>query len=155
MNPATLFRAAVTALQKLESFAAAGFLLAAAGLPVAELLLRNLFEIGIPGATAIRVNMTLWVGFLGAMLASRRGQHLRISAGHDVLPERVRPLVTALIAMVCTAVGAGLTWGAYDFVVLETWSQVTVGGLPIWVVETIFPLAFAVMTLRFILQAGR
>jgi tripartite ATP-independent transporter DctM subunit len=63
-------------------------------------------------------------------------------------------MVTALIAMVCTAVGAGLTWGAYDFVVLETWSQVTVGGLPIWVIETIFPLAFAVMTLRFILQAG-
>ncbi len=75
-------------IRKFEAFAAAAFLIAAAALPVAELLLRNLFEIGIPGATAIRVNMTLWVGFLGAMLASARGQHLRISAGHDLLPER-------------------------------------------------------------------
>jgi hypothetical protein len=55
--------------------------------------------------------------------------------------------------MVCTAVGAGLTWGAYDFVVQETWSQVSVAGMPIWVVETIFPLTFAVLTLRFIARA--
>ncbi len=154
MTAAALCRAALAALRKLESFAAASFLIGAAALPVTELLLRNLFEIGIPGATAIRVNMTLWVGFLGAMLASQRGQHLRISAGHDVLPARARPWVAGFVGMVCTAVGAGLTWGAYDFVAVETWSQVTVGGMPIWVVETIFPLAFAVMTLRFILQAG-
>ena len=86
MTAAALCRAVLAALLKLESFAAASFLIGAAALPVTELLLRNLFDINIPGATAIRVNMTLWVGFLGAMLASQRGQHLRISAGHDVLP---------------------------------------------------------------------
>ncbi|MFQ5567981.1 MAG: TRAP transporter large permease subunit, partial [Paracoccaceae bacterium] len=98
--------------------------------------------------------MTLWVGFLGAMLASARGQHLRISAGHDLLPERAKRWSSAFVGLVCTATGAALTWGAYDFVVQESWSQVTVAGMPIWVVETIFPATFAVLTLRFIAQAG-
>ena len=154
MSTAAVLRTSFATLRKFEAFAAAAFLLGAAALPVTELLLRNLFEIGIPGATAIRINMTLWVGFLGAMLASARGQHLRISAGHDLLPDRARRWSGAFVALVCTAAGAALTWGAYDFVIAETWSQVTVAGMPIWVVETIFPLTFAVLTLRFIVRAG-
>jgi len=153
MSTATVLRATFAKILKFEAFVTASFLLGAAVLPVAELLLRNLFEIGIPGATAIRVNMTLWVGFLGAMLASQRGRHLRITAGHDLLPARVKWWVSAGVGLACTAVGAGLTWGAYDFVVQETWSQVKVAGMPIWLIETIFPLTFAVITLRFILDA--
>ena len=119
-----------------EAFLASAFLVGAAALPVVELLLRNLLDFGIAGATGLRINMTLWLGFLGAMLASRQGQHLRISAGFDHLPDRPRAWAGACVAAVSLAVGAGLSWGAYDFVVQETWSQVTVAGLPIWVVET-------------------
>ncbi|MDX1711484.1 MAG: TRAP transporter large permease subunit [Rhodovibrionaceae bacterium] len=150
MTPVAASRGILDWLLRAESLAAAAFLLCMAALPVVELLLRNFVDVGIPGASAIRVNMTLWVGFLGAMLASRRDRHLRISAAFDHLPDRFKARIGPLVAMICTAVGAGLTWGAVDFVVQETWSQVTVGGLPIWVVECIFPLAFAVVTLRFI-----
>jgi len=150
MNGASPARGRLDLLSGVEAFLAAAFLIGAAALPVVELLLRNLLDFGISGATAIRVNMTLWVGFLGAMLASRRGQHLRISTGFDHLPEGRRRWAAAGVAMVGLGAGAGLTWGAYDFVVQETWSQVTVAGLPIWVVETIFPLCFAVVTLRFL-----
>jgi tripartite ATP-independent transporter DctM subunit len=140
----------LTPLHYTETFLAAAFLIGAAALPVAELLLRNLMDFGISGATAIRTNMTLWIGFLGAMLASRRGQHLRISAGFDQLSAPARRWAGAGVAMISVAAGAGLTWGAYDFVVQETWSEVTVAGMPIWVVETIFPLCFAIVTLRFL-----
>jgi tripartite ATP-independent transporter DctM subunit len=153
MSTTAIVRTTLGKIHKFEAFVTASFLLGAAVLPVAELLLRNFFEIGIPGATAIRVNMTLWVGFLGAMLASRRGRHLRITAGQDLLTTRGQWWVSAGVGLVCTAVGAGLTWGAYDFVVQESWSQVRVAGMPIWVIETIFPLAFAVIALRFVAEA--
>jgi len=137
-----------------ESLLASVFLIGAATLPVSELLLRNLLDFGIAGATVIRINLTLWVGFLGAMLASRRGQHLSISASLEGLPQWLRPWAETGSAMVGLAVGAGLTWGAYDFVVQESRSQVWVAGVPIWIIETIFPLCFAVVSLRFLTRLG-
>jgi TRAP-type C4-dicarboxylate transport system permease small subunit len=40
-------------------------------IPVVELLGRALFRTGITGATEYLQHLTLWIGFLGAMLATR------------------------------------------------------------------------------------
>ena len=46
-------------------------LLAMGLLPVLEIGLRTLFAVGIPGNAVYVSNLTLWVGFLGAMIAAR------------------------------------------------------------------------------------
>lgn len=139
-----------------ENGSAALALLAMGALPVLELALRTFFETGIPGSTAYVQNLTLWVGFLGAMLASRENRHLSLSTGSLDLPTSSKNFVNAFRAAVCAAVAAGLSWACLDFVRAEMHSPAGIAGwLPIWAVESILPFAFAIMTVRFISGADR
>jgi C4-dicarboxylate transporter DctM subunit len=124
-------------------------------LPVLELVLRTLFNKGISGSSGYVQNLTLWVAFLGAIIASREGRHLNLSTGAEFLPPRLQELAAALVAMVSTAVVSGLFWASLQFVRSEMESPASIAGwLPIWVVESILPAAFMVITLRFVVQAG-
>ncbi len=124
-------------------------------LPVLELVLRTFLHTGIPGTSGYVQNLTLWVGFLGAMIASREGRHLNLSTGMVMLPPRLQGIATTLAATVSTAVASGLCWASLQFVRVEMESPANIAGwLPIWVVEAILPVSFAIITLRFVLQAG-
>ena len=123
-------------------------------LPVLELVLRTFFQTGIPGTSGYVQNLTLWVGFLGAMIASREGRHLNLSTGM-VLPRRLQAIATTSAATVSTTVAAGLFWASLQFVRAEMESPATIAGwLPIWTVEAILPVSFAIITMRFVARAG-
>jgi len=126
-----------------------------ATLPVLELFLRSFFNTGITGSTEYVQHLTLWVGFIGAMLASREGRHLSLSSGVKIFPEKYAPAAKLFSSLISTAVAAGLFWAAWQLVGFEMDSPDTVGGLiPVWMVESILPISFAAITLRFIAQAG-
>jgi C4-dicarboxylate transporter, DctM subunit len=123
-------------------------------LPVVEIVLRALALPGIPGASGYIENLALWTGFLGAMIAARLGRHLDLSTGAVVLPQRFRPAATAFAAAVSAAVAGALCWASLEFVRAEAESPTLIGNwLPVWVVESILPLAFGVIAARFVFKA--
>jgi len=158
-------------------------LLLMALIPVVELVGRTWFSTGIPGATEYLQHLTLWIGFLGAMLATREGKHLRIAVAMSWLPPGVSRVVDCLGGFISAAVCTGLfgaslqlvvaeapglpSWTAKiipDFVerwldpfgLFESGSLTTVGGwIPIWVAEAVMPFGFAVIAIRFILHASK
>ncbi len=158
-------------------------LLVMALIPVVELVGRTWFSIGIPGATEYVQHLTLWIGFLGAMLASREDKHLKIAAAVIWLPVRVSRVVDCVGAFISAAVCAGLFGASLELVVaeapglppwtaqvipdfIERWLNpfglfesgglTTVGGwIPIWVAEAVMPFGFAVMAVRFIFRASK
>ena len=124
-------------------------------LPAIEPALRTLFAVGIPGTSGYVENLTLWVAYLGAMVASREGRHLDLSTGMFALSPRVKPAAKQFVAFLSTAVATGLFWASFQFVRSESAEPLRIGGwLPIAVAEAILPVAFAAMTLRFVLDAG-
>ncbi len=124
-------------------------------LPVLELALRAFFNTGIPGSINYVQNLALWVGFLGAIVASRERRHLSLSNGLMFFPSHLRGVATVLVATVSTAVASGLFWASLQFVRAEMESPASIAGwLPIWVVESILPAAFAMIALRFVVHAG-
>jgi tripartite ATP-independent transporter DctM subunit len=128
-------------------------LLLMAGLPVAEIALRLLFNTGIPASSIYVQNLTLWVGFSGAVLAAREDGHLTFLLGRDILPQVTRNYYVALTGMVSTAVAASLSWAALDFVRADIQSPVVIAGwLPSWVVEAILPASFAAIAVRFVMK---
>ena len=130
-------------------------LLAMSLLPVLELLLRTTFARGIPGSVEYVQNLTLWVGFLGAVIASRERRHLNLSTAEMALPPRLKAAAGSLTAVVSVAVSAGLFWAGLQFVLSEMADPVRIGGwLPVWCVEAVLPLSFLIITLRFVTQAG-
>jgi tripartite ATP-independent transporter DctM subunit len=159
MEPVTITSASVVskmiaAGRWAESGLAGLALLAMVVLPVMEMVLRFFFNEGIPGAAAYVQNLTLWVGFLGAVLAARNGSHLTFLPSRNLLPPSLRRLSAALTALVSSAVATGLCWASIDFVRADMQSPVIIAGwLPAWVMEAILPATFAVIAMRFMTKA--
>ena len=144
-----------TVARRAENTLTVAALLAMGLLPVLELVLRTFLKTGVPGGFGYVQHLTLWVGFLGAMIASRERRHLDLSTATVALPRQVKRPATLLAAAISTAVASGLCWAALRFVWSEIDSPIRIGGwLPVWAAEAILPLSFAVITLRFIVQAG-
>jgi C4-dicarboxylate transporter, DctQ subunit len=122
----------------------------------AQIVLRNFTGIGLPWSESLVRYLVLWVGFIGASLAAREGRHITI----EVI--KLRPTVSgrrylAALSQFCAVfVCAVMTWAAVKFVRDD--AQIgtrTFLDLPTWVLETIIPATFAIMSLRFLLRAIR
>lgn len=140
-------------LGRLENGLAAGAFLVMGVLPVLEILFRTLADTGVPGSLGYVTHLTLWVGFLGALIATRERQHLSLVSG--ILPPRLAAAGSVAAALGATAVCAALTWASIDFVRVEREAPTLVAGwMPVWWAELVLPLCFGVSALRFVRLAG-
>lgn len=125
-----------------------------AALPLAEVAGRRLFDQGVPGSVQFVQHLTLWIAFLGAMVAARQRRHLSLATA-SFLPQKSRWLTTLFASTVSTGIIAALTRAAFEVVELDRASVTTLAfGIPLWVAETIMPIGFAVMGIRFWWQSG-
>ena len=110
---------------------------------------RNLFDSGwIWAEQLIRIGV-LWVGLLGAVVASREDRHLKI----DVVPRLLPPLGRAICAVIAHVVAAGvcvvIAWHAGEFVAAErAYGTPGIGVAAAWTLQLVMPLAFALMAVR-------
>lgn len=121
---------------------------------VSQILLRNTFHAGLPwGDSLVRI-MVLWLGLIGAMIASRDHRHIKI----DILSRhlssvnqiRLRRFTDVITAAVCFVVA----WYAFTFVMIEYQDGMTAfENVPVWVTEIIIPYAFFTMAIRYLLSA--
>jgi tripartite ATP-independent transporter DctM subunit len=140
---------------KIELWSAGTALLLMGLLPVLEIFCRLIFRRGVPGSTAYVQHLTLWVGFLGAMITSREKKHLNLVTGVHLLPPHLQKMISVAADTISAGVSAALAWASWQFVRSEMEAPTTLADwLPVWVAELILPLSFSVITLRFILQAG-
>jgi C4-dicarboxylate transporter DctM subunit len=124
-------------------------LLAIVLLPIIEVVGRALTGIGIPGSIDYVRHLTLWVAFLGAAIATRQQKHLALGFA-AFLKGRWRLAASVLAGSVATTVSLLLAWASFDMVNVDRGAATTFGGfMPQWVVETILPLGFALIGLRF------
>ncbi len=148
-------RRAATWLRRAEDGLAAGALLLMAALPALEVLLRKTIGAGIPGSVGYVQSLTLWVGFIGAMVASREKGHLSLSTGVQFLPPPWRRIAAAAAGLASAAVATGLAWASVQLVKAELDSPTRIAGwLPAWGVQLLLPVAFGVVALRFAWHAG-
>jgi tripartite ATP-independent transporter DctM subunit len=148
-EPATA-EPAVSALARVEGGAVGVLLLAMVAIPAGETLSRRFLGRGLPGSAILVQHLTLWVGFLGALLATGAGKHLALSTAEAIpagLPRRSAALLTRMIS---TAVCALLAYASFELVSAERSSDRTLPlGMPFWWSELIMPVASALIALRF------
>jgi C4-dicarboxylate transporter, DctQ subunit len=122
----------------------------------AQIVLRNFTGVGLSWSESLVRYLVLWVGFIGASLAAREGRHITI----EVI--KLRPAASgrrhlAALSQLCAAgVCAVMTWAAVKFV--QDDAQIGTRAfldLPTWILETIIPVTFTIMSLRFLLRAIR
>jgi tripartite ATP-independent transporter DctM subunit len=124
-------------------------LLAMALLPILEILIRKFYASGIPGSTIWVQHLALWVGFLGAAIAARRGELLSLTAGASLIRDKWKPAAEVFTAGISFAVCAVLAKGGLELVSVEReGGRALALGVPVWVAQIILPIGFAVIGLR-------
>ncbi len=125
-------------------------------LPLGEAVLRRTLHVSIPASAAIVQHMVLVVGMLGGAVAAREGRLLSLSTlGETSIRGRLKIISRLLTSSVSAAISAFLCVAAYQFVQTEREAgRILAYGVPVWVVESVLPLGFAVIAIRILLHAS-
>lgn len=116
-----------------------------------QIFMRNALDSGFMLGDPLIKHLVLWTTMLGAGIAARGSEHIRIDIADKVLPEKVKPAVRALVDFFSAAVCAILSTAAYKFLAMEFENKATFGmtEIPVWILEIILPLGFAIIGARF------
>lgn len=118
-----------------------------------QVVARNFFDTGILWGDAMVRVLVLWVTFIGATIASRNDEHIRIdllsrfiTVRSTVWLDRFRSLFTALVAGV-------FAWYSLEFVLLEYQEGIIAfASMPAWACESIMPLGAALISFRYLIR---
>ena len=124
-------------------------------LPLVEIATRATGHAGLAGSGTIVQHLTLVVGMLGAALAAREGRLLAFSSPTALLPARWHAAARGASAVVSTAVTVLLGVAGGLFVAAERESgSLLLNRVPLWLVQGVLPLGFAVMSWRLLARAA-
>jgi tripartite ATP-independent transporter DctM subunit len=139
---------------RIENALSIAVLAAMSVLPIIEIIGRVTVGHGIPGSIPLVQNLTLWVAILGAALAARADRLLALTT-RAFLPEKLGKPVAIFTSAIAAAVTATLCAASVDLVRIERGSEDTVAwGIPVWVVLTVMPAGFALITGRILWHAS-
>jgi len=140
-------------LRKAEDVLLSVTFLTAMALPLTEIVLRATLHRGIVGVGDIVQHLILVVGMLGAAVAARQDR-LLVLAVAGYIKGRIGTATRFFSRVVAASVTVLLGLAAADFVGAERQAgNVLAYGLPIWVVELVLPVGFALIALRLARQA--
>jgi len=121
------------------------------GLAALQILMRNLFHSGFVTGEPLLRSLVLWVGMLGAIVASRTDKHISIDVLTRLLPSKAKAAVRVVIDLFVSVVCVLLAYHAGRLVASDYEAgTLAFANVPAWMVELILPFAFGVIALRYI-----
>jgi TRAP-type C4-dicarboxylate transport system permease small subunit len=124
-----------------------GFMIAIAFL---QIVLRNFFFTGLDWGDLLVRNLVLWVGLIGATLATKEEKHINIDIVTRWLPSLGKKVVALFTHLFSFFVCCCLAYAALKFIKNELqMGNNTFLGIPAWVPEMILPVSFILMAARF------
>jgi TRAP-type C4-dicarboxylate transport system permease small subunit len=124
------------------------------GLAVLQLFLRGTFHYSISWGDIAARQMVIWVGFLGACLATRGGKHFRIDVLSRLFPPLVRLWITAFSELFAAVVCLFLVQAGATFVTAGLDPRAVLFlGIPQTAAALIVPVGFGLIALQLLLRA--
>ncbi len=122
----------------------------------AQIFLRELLHSAILWADPLLRVGVLWVGMVGAMVATRDDKQIAVDVVSRYLPMRWRSRVRVVTDVFTSIVAAVVAWSALRLMMVDrTAGGMTIGSVPVWLCEAILPVAFAIISLRYLMFAVR
>jgi TRAP-type C4-dicarboxylate transport system permease small subunit len=161
MRPIVMERVtnALASLRKLEDWLLALLVLFLVGLAGAQIILRVFFATGLSWVDPFARTLVLWTGMLGGLAAVRDEKHIALDLLQRFLSPRaqrsVRILTFGFAALLCAA----MAWYSVGLVSIDYAESLQTSGGNTWAAirgcfaETILPLGFALMAVRFLARA--
>ncbi len=118
-----------------------------------QIVMRNLFNSGLPWADSMVRVLVLWLSLVGAVIATRERQHIGIDVLVRFLPADLARWLQRVISLFAAAICSLIALASVFLVQLEREDgQLAFAQVPVWICELIIPIAFAAMAIRFLLQ---
>lgn len=121
-----------------------------------QITLRSLFSGGLLWADPLIQQLVLWSGLLGAAMATARDKHIALDLVAYLVPKWLQPWIALLTHLLSALTAAALVYAAGLFLANEiTYGSPGLFALPSWVWNLVFPLAFAMIALRYCIALCR
>jgi C4-dicarboxylate transporter DctQ subunit len=145
------------ALAVVEAVGIVVLTLTALAIGVMQVVLRYVFNTGIPWSEGVFITFTIWAMLLAGSRAVRDGVHVRVDVGIRLLPAALRR-AAELIALVAPLILCGFffytgflyTHFVYSLGIISQEAQ-----LPDWVVYGCVPVTMAAFVLRYLILIFR
>ena len=123
-------------------------------LPAFEIFLRVTGLRGVPSSAMIVQHLTLWIGFIGAVLATRHNKLLSLTAKPLLQKEDKLHLGRWLAKVISFIVAFALMWASLKLVRVEfEFPRNLAPGMPIWAAQSIMPIGFGLIALQVYLNS--
>lgn len=124
-------------------------------LPITEIVGRKLFKAGVPGGAALQQHLVLIIGLLGGMFAARDRRLLSLSTLTNFLKGRWQIFARVFSSSFAAGITVFLCLAAVQLVQTEKeGGKLLIPGVPLWTVQLIMPIGFAVIALRLLWHAA-
>jgi TRAP-type C4-dicarboxylate transport system permease small subunit len=123
-------------------------------LSVWQIVLRNFSDTAIVWGDPLLRVLVLWVGFLGAVAASRDDRQISVDVISRFAGEPWRSRIRVVTDVFTSAVSGFLAWHAFRFVKDSyVYEETAFASVPLWLAASILPTAFVLLSLRYLLLA--
>jgi len=139
-------------LDRLEEWIVISMLAAMTGLTFVQVVLRYVFNSGFPWAWEMTTIFFAMMIFVGISYGIRVGAHIGVDAVVRLMASPVRRAVSILVVLACVVYAGIIISGSLDYVGKMKSVGVELEDLPfpIWIVRSIMPLGYALLTLRLV-----
>jgi TRAP-type C4-dicarboxylate transport system permease small subunit len=121
-----------------------------------QIILRNVFSTGLVWGEPLVRNLVLWIGFVGATLATKEEKHITINLVPTGLPSQGKNFIVLMTRLFSFSICLLLTYAALKFIRNEAeMGNTAFLNIPTWIPGMILPMTFGLMTFRFGLRSLR
>ncbi|NNF68117.1 MAG: TRAP transporter small permease subunit [Gammaproteobacteria bacterium] len=157
MTPPQLPRSLIGRLAKfLEDSLLVTLLVALIVIATSQIVMRNFFSSGFTWSDELLRLLVLWLAMAAAIAAARDDRHIAIDVLSRFMKGRPLAAIRCFVAIFTAVICGFLAWHAGRFVHdSRAYEDVLLGGAPAWIFQAIMPVAFGLMTWRYLIHALR
>lgn len=120
----------------------------------AQIVLRNVFSIGLTWSDGLIRLVVLWLALLGALAASREGRHITMGAVTRWLPQRLQTVAGVGADLFAAVFCALLARHALAFVAdSREFGDTLLNNVPAWWLQVPIPIVFGLIAWHFLVRA--
>ena len=120
-----------------------------------QIVLRNVFDSGITWVPPMLGILVIWVGLLGALIATRNNAHIKINILTTYLSDKYKPFAFTGAHLFSAIILIILTYYSVEFVKLDMDSnRMAFANVPVWLAQMILPATCLLMSIRYVVYTA-
>ena len=121
-----------------------------------QILMRNFFDSGFVWIDPILRVLVLWLGLIGATVATRCNKHIRIDLLSRYFERNTHRLIQSVVGQVSAWTCLLVAWHGFRWIHLDYQDGLTsFAGIPAWMLEVVIPVTFTLIGLRYLFGSVR